>query len=76
MWKINIQDDLRIRFPARDKVFAEGVEIGMLATLMSLGGREFGRTISKVNLDIHQLQDEGSFIQIHLKVRGTPNPKV
>lgn len=51
MWKINIQDDLRIRFPARDKVFAEGVEIGMLATLMSLGLREFGRTISKVNLD-------------------------
>ena len=51
MWKINIQDDLRIRFPARDKTFSEGVEIGMLATLMSLGWREFERSISMVNLD-------------------------
>ena len=51
MWKINIQDDLRIRFPARDTTFTEGVEIGMLATLMSLGWKEFDRTISRVNLE-------------------------
>lgn len=64
MWKINIQDDLRIRFPARDKVFAEGVEIGMLATLMSLGWKEFGRTISKVNLD--QAKSLGEKLGYHL----------
>ena len=64
MWKINIQDDLRIRFPARDKVFAEGVEIGMLATLMSLGWKEFGRTISKVNLD--QARSLGEKLGYHL----------
>lgn len=64
MWKINIQDDLRIRFPARDKVFAEGVEIGMLATLMSLGSREFGRTISRVNLD--QAKSLGEKLGYHL----------
>jgi hypothetical protein len=64
MWKINIQDDLRIRFPARDKVFAEGVEIGMLATLMSLGWKEFERTISKVNLD--QARSLGEKLGYHL----------
>lgn len=46
MWKINIQDDLRISFPARDDSFSEGVEIGMLATLMSMGGAEFSRSVS------------------------------
>ena len=64
MWKINIQDDLRIRFPARDKVFAEGVEIGMLATLMSLGWKEFGRTISRVNLE--QARSLGEKLGYHL----------
>ena len=64
MWKINIQDDLRIRFPARDSAFSEGVEIGMLATLMSLGWREFDRTISSANLD--QARSLGEKLGYHM----------
>jgi len=44
--KINIQDDLRIGFPGRSEAFSDGVEMGMLATLMSLGWTEFSRSIS------------------------------
>ncbi|HEV7252962.1 MAG TPA: hypothetical protein VGN97_07655 [Mesorhizobium sp.] len=47
MRKINIQDDLRIGFPGRGDTFSDGVEIGMLATMMSLGWTEFSRSISR-----------------------------
>ncbi|MCQ8783118.1 hypothetical protein NPA30_13115 [Aurantimonas sp. CSK15Z-1] len=42
---------MRIRFPGQDPSFAAGVEIGMLATLMSQKPREFSRQISAVNVD-------------------------
>lgn len=47
MRKINIQDDLRIGFPGRSDAFSDGVEMGMLATLMSFGWTEFSRSISR-----------------------------
>ncbi len=64
MWKISIQDDLRISFPARDDSFSEGVEIGMLATLMSTGQREFTRTVS--TRGVEQAQRLGEKLGYHI----------
>lgn len=64
MWKINIQDDLRISFPARDAAFSEGVEIGMLATLMSMGKTEFSRVVSARGLE--QARRLGEKLGYHL----------
>ena len=43
---IIIEDGLTLRFPGRDAGFAEGVEIGMLATLMALGQEEIRRPVA------------------------------
>jgi hypothetical protein len=39
MRKIEMLADLRVRFPERDAEFDEGVEVGIVATLMALGER-------------------------------------
>lgn len=39
-----------MRFPGRDKEFAAGVEIGMLAVLMDLGQVSFSRWVGTENL--------------------------
>ena len=46
MRRIQIEEGLWIRFPARDGAFAEGVEIGALAVHMAMAVTEFRRTIS------------------------------
>ena len=46
MRKIEILADLRVRFPERDAEFDEGVEVGIVATLMALGERNIRRRIS------------------------------
>ncbi len=51
MPKIEIEDGLTLRFPGRDASFHEGVEIGMLATLMATGQPEIVRTISAAALE-------------------------
>lgn len=50
MRRITIEDGLTLRFPGRDAAFAEGVEIGVLATLMALGRTEIARPIAPGNL--------------------------
>ena len=66
MRKISIQDDLRIAFPGRGETFNDGVEIGMLATLMSLGWTEFSRSISRASLD--QARSLGEKLGYHIAI--------
>jgi hypothetical protein len=46
MRHIHLEDGLRLRFPSRNSDFDEGVEIGMLAALMSLGQSEIKRRVA------------------------------
>jgi hypothetical protein len=48
---IEIQPDLRVRFPGQSEEFSLGVEVGVLATLMSGDLREFTHMISPLNVD-------------------------
>jgi len=50
MHHIHLAEGLRLRFPARSVDFDQGVEIGILAALMSQEVSEFSRRISKANL--------------------------
>lgn len=49
--KIAVEEGLRIGFPGRDAGFHDGVEMGMLATLMALGFTEFTREVSSLNVE-------------------------
>ena len=51
MRRIHVEDGLSVRFPGRSEEFNEGVEIGMLAVLMSSGQRGFTRWLSPANLE-------------------------
>lgn len=51
MRPIHLEEGLRISFPGEGVSFSAGVEIGMLATLMSLGLREFVRQIASDNVE-------------------------
>ncbi|SCY53603.1 hypothetical protein [Microvirga guangxiensis] len=50
MHHIHLAEGLRLRFPARSVDFDQGVEVGVLAALMSQDVSEFSRRISKANL--------------------------
>ncbi|WP_230529917.1 hypothetical protein [Microvirga roseola] len=50
MHHIHLAEGMRLRFPARSVDFDQGVEIGMLAVLMSQDMPEFSRRISSANL--------------------------
>ncbi len=45
-YHIQIAEGFRVRFPSRSVEFAEGVEIGVLTTLLDTGLVEFNRVIS------------------------------
>jgi hypothetical protein len=49
--RIHVEDGLSLRFPGRDEDFNEGVEIGILAALMSTGQRGFTHWISPRNVE-------------------------
>ena len=51
MRSIEIEEGLRIRFPSQDPSFDAGVEIGIMAVLMSSKVREFSRTIARENVE-------------------------
>lgn len=75
MRKVNIENDLRIGFPGRDAGFHDGVEMGMLATLMALGLTEFTRSISDENIE--QARVLGQHLGYHLnqvKAQGCEKP--
>lgn len=48
---IQLNEELRIRFPGRDEEFDQGVEIGMVAALMECGLREFQRSIAAASVE-------------------------
>jgi len=50
MHHIHLTEGTRLRFPARSVDFSQGVEIGMLAALMSQDVAEFTRRISSANV--------------------------
>ena len=51
MRRIHVEDGLSLRFPGRDEEFNEGVEIGVLAALMSSGQRGFTHWVSSANVE-------------------------
>ena len=51
MRRIHVEDGLSLRFPVRDEAFNEGVEIGILAALMSSGQRDFSHWVSNANVE-------------------------
>jgi len=50
MHHIHLAEGMRLRFPARSVDFDQGVEIGIVAALMSQDLTEFTRRISRDNL--------------------------
>ena len=50
MHHIHLAEGMRLRFPARNADFDQGVEIGIVAALMSQDLTEFTRKISNDNL--------------------------
>jgi hypothetical protein len=59
MHHIHLTEGVRLRFPARSEDFDQGVEIGMLAVLMSQDNAEFVRRISGANLgQVRALADQ------------------
>jgi hypothetical protein len=50
MHHIHLAEGMRLRFPARTADFDQGVEIGIVAALMSQDLTEFTRKISRDNL--------------------------
>ena len=48
--RIHVEEGLSLRFPGRDEEFNEGVEIGILAILMSSEPRGFTHWISSANV--------------------------
>lgn len=51
MRSIELEQGLKVRFPGQDASFADGVEIGVLATLMNLKRPEFDREIASGNVE-------------------------
>lgn len=54
MRKIHLDQEIRVRFPQRNAEFDDGVEVGMLAALMTLGDPVITRFVSERCLE--QLQ--------------------
>lgn len=50
MHHIHLAEGMRLRFPARSADFDQGVEVGIVAALMSQDLTEFTRKISRDNL--------------------------
>ncbi len=46
MRQIELEDELRVRFPARSEDFNEGVEVGVAAAMMAAGTPWFSRSLS------------------------------
>lgn len=51
MRHIYLDDGLRLRFSGRDEEFDQGVEIGIVAALMSSGQGDFTRWLSTANVE-------------------------
>lgn len=76
MRRITIEDGLTIRFPARDAGFAEGVEIGMLATLMALGHEDIRRPIAHGTLEQARALAQGFGYRLVETGRGAEETRI
>jgi len=68
MRHIQLEEDLRIRFPSRGAEFDEGVEIGILAALMAAGLPEISRTVASGTIE--QLRCLASGLGYRIVVSG------
>ena len=59
MRRIHVEEGLSLRFLGRDEEFNEGVEIGILAVLMSSGQRGFTHWVSAANVEQARSLAEG-----------------
>ena len=87
MHHIHLAEGMRLRFPARSADFDQGVEIGIVAALMSQDLTEFTRKISRDNLGqvralVEQFgyrlvegSEEGDFVEINFLSR-TARPRL
>ncbi|MBO1904212.1 hypothetical protein KHP60_05590 [Microvirga sp. 3-52] len=87
MHHIHLAEGMRLRFPARSADFDQGVEIGIVAALMSQDLTEFTRRISNDNLGqvralVEQFgyrlvegQADGEFVEINFYSR-TARPRL
>lgn len=66
MRQIEIEEGLRVRFPARGEEFDQGVEIGIAAVLMTAIGGEFSRTASTES--VPQLRSLAERLGYHLEL--------
>lgn len=46
MRSIDVEDNLRLRFPERDDHFDDGVEVGMIVSLMAMAMPRINRVVS------------------------------
>lgn len=71
MYHIHLAEGLKLRFPARSADFDQGVEVGMLAALMSQDVTEFSRRISSANLgQVRALADQFGYRLIEGEAEG------
>jgi hypothetical protein len=87
MRHIHIAEGVRLRFPARNEDFNQGVEIGMLAVQMSQENAEFRRRVSSANLGqvralaeklgyrVIEGPDDGEWIELNF-YSGTARPRL
>lgn len=69
MRHIHLNEDMRLRFPARSEDFDLGVEIGVIAALMEAHMREFTRRVAPANLDqARALAEKMGFRVLHAPV--------
>ncbi len=71
MHHIHLAEGLKLRFPARSVDFDQGVEIGMLAAMMSQDVAEFSRRISNANLgQVRALADQFGYRLVEGEAEG------
>jgi hypothetical protein len=87
MHHIHLAEGMRLRFPARSADFDQGVEIGIVAALMSQDLTEFSRKVSRDNLGqvralVEQFgyrlvegSEDGDFIEVNFLSR-TARPRL
>lgn len=71
---VQVEPGLRLGFPDRAAEFVDGVEIGVLASLIATGAPVFDHTLSAGNLD--QARDLVSALGYRLVVSGQADGRV
>lgn len=71
MRRIDVSDGLRVRFPSRGEEFDQGVEVGVIAALMSMELADFSRWISPHSVgQVRNLADKLGYRIIEGRAEG------